>query len=420
MARSSFEDRLEVYLSGVHTGALTRRGNEPVEFRFRDEYLDLVPRPVLGQLFEDDLERTYRGKGAGELPPFFSNLVPEGRLRQIILDAAQISEDGEWELLRFVGADLPGAIEVRTSQSEIPIIPDLDLAQEPGDHGVAGEEDRAARLRFSLAGVQLKFSMLRDGEKLTLPAHGSSGDWIVKFPSPTFPHLPENEFSMMVWARESGFEVPELHLDQASVVVGAPTRWLDQDANVLSIRRFDRDDERRIHQEDFAQVVGLPPRLKYDQLTFEAMAILVRSIVNDEAGDEFVRRLVLMIACGNNDAHLKNWSLLYQDGIRAAWSPLYDQVATVGWPQPDRKLALKLGSVKDFGRIDRAAFDRFAERSGMDPQRVSRQVTETLSGLRRAWSEVGPDLPLPESHRLALEEHWQRMPVLREAGGLPG
>jgi serine/threonine-protein kinase HipA len=223
---------------------------------------------------------------------------------------------------------------------------------------------------------------------------------------------------MMEWAREAGFDVPEMYLDDASGVVGPPARWLEPETKVLTIRRFDRLGGRRIHQEDFAQVVGAPPHLKYDNVTYEAMAILVRNILDEEACDEFVRRLALMIACGNNDGHLKNWSLLYPDGIRAAWSPIYDQVSTVGWPQPDRRLALKLSGIKDFGRIDREAFARFAGKAALNPERVLIILDETLVSLRDAWAEIGDTLPLPQNHREALREHWQRVPLLREVGGL--
>ena len=70
-------------------------------------------------------------------------------------------------------------------------------------------------LRFSLAGVQLKFSAMGDARGgLTIPARGVGGDWIVKLPSLQFPGVPENEFSMMTLARAVGISVPVVKLCQ--------------------------------------------------------------------------------------------------------------------------------------------------------------------------------------------------------------
>jgi serine/threonine-protein kinase HipA len=118
--------------------------------------------------------------------------------------------------------------------------------------------------------------MLRDADKLTLPAKSSSGEWIVKFDSPAFRNMSENKFSMLEWARAGGFEVPECHLHSVEDVVGFPRHYAPADSRVLAIRRYDRLPQgERIHQEDFAQAVGLPPGKKYDQITHEAMGLLV-------------------------------------------------------------------------------------------------------------------------------------------------
>jgi serine/threonine-protein kinase HipA len=126
--------------------------------------------------------------------------------------------------------------------------------------------------------------------------------------------------------------------------------------------------------------------------------------------------LVFTIACGNNDAHLKNWSLIYPDTIRARWSPLYDQVATVAWQGPDRALSLKLAHVREFGGIDRSTFERFSEAVRVDQRRLLDLVDATLERLRAAWREIASSLPLPEDHAAELREHWRKVPLLRSAG----
>ena len=45
------------------------------------------------------------------------------------------------------------------------------------------------------------------------------------------------------------------------------------------------------------------------------------------AGSQFVHRFVTFVVLGNTDAHLKNWALLYPDGITPQLAPLYDVVS---------------------------------------------------------------------------------------------
>lgn len=405
--------RLEVLLHDRLVGHLSETPDGGSEFRFLGAYRDLVPRPVLGQKFEDDLERAHHSRVGLRLPDFFANMVPEGRLRDVIEEMADLEAGDDLALLAFVGRDLPGAVVVR------PIGGDAakSFSKEPESTEIEDEPTMSnGGLRFSLAGVQLKFSMLLREEKLTLPAKDESGDWIVKFDSSTFPKLPENELSMLTWARAAGFEVPECRLFDVDDVVGLPRRYAPEGSRLLAIRRYDRGPEGRVHQEDFAQAVGLPPGKKYDQITYEVMARLVRRFIDEEAVDELVRRLVFTIASGNADAHLKNWSLVYPDAVRARWSPLYDQVSTVAWEGPARVLALKLAGVKEFGRIDRATFERFAEKADIDVRRVLEQVDRILESLRQTWRDIAADMPLPQAHKRSLLEHWRKVPLLRAAG----
>ena len=70
---------------------------------------------------------------------------------------------------------------------------------------IFGDDRSENVLRFSLAGIQLKFSAIIEGRGgLTIPARGMGGSWIVKLPSREFEGVPENEFSMMTLARHIG------------------------------------------------------------------------------------------------------------------------------------------------------------------------------------------------------------------------
>lgn len=404
----------DVFLHDGLVGHLVDDERE-ITFRFVDAYRTLARRPVLGQCFEDDLDRDHAGK-RGELPPFFANLVPEEGLRHLVAKATGAEVSDDLSILEAVGLDLPGAVQLRPSLAleDIPDRADTAPDEGAGDHLAPGGD-----LRFSLTGVQLKFSAVRDADKLALPAKGRYGAWIVKLEGDRFPGLVDNEYSTLMWAGASGFEVPECELVTADDLSGPLRDHVEHRARGLAVRRYDRDGARRIHQEDFAQVMNLPPRLKYEHIKYEQLAYFVRVTSGEDGYEEFLRRLAFVVASGNADAHLKNWSLIYPDGVRCGLAPLYDQVSTVAWLRSHRQLgleqlALKLAGVKKFGSIDARAFERLAERAHAPAKRTVDVVRETLAVTAAAFRSLRGSLPMPAEHIVALDEHWRRVPLLRE------
>jgi serine/threonine-protein kinase HipA len=403
----------EVFLNDTSTGWLASDEEGRVSFRFSDSYRARAVRPVLSQSFEDNLDRVYWGRRAGELPAFFANVLPEGRFREVLERSLGLEDTDDLALLAAVAEDLPGAVRVGASSEPAPFgAPDESGTEANGN----GREQ--IEFRFSLAGVQLKFSMVQQNGKLALPAHGGAGEWIVKVGATEYPSLAENEFSIMTWAKRAGFDVPEIELRPADRVE-AIRKYAPEGSRVLVIRRFDRASGHRIHQEDFMQVFGWAPSgdRKYKG-TYESLASVVFALLGNEGYEELLRRLALVIASGNNDAHLKNWSLLYRDGVTPSLAPIYDQVATVAWPRLDREHALKLSGARDFYRVNVDSVRRLARKLQVNTDRSIEVVRETLANLRAAWPRVLHDTPLPDDHIAAVVEHWGRVPLLREIGQL--
>lgn len=398
---------LDVLLGEVLVGRLSEDSQGRLSFRITDEYRQLPNRPVLSQSFEDDLLKVYRGRH-GELPAFFANVAPEGPLRDLIESSLQIPAGDELGLLEAVGGDLPGAIELRPGWDE----PVGDEETEDAEGPLDAQEDHG-QLRFSLAGVQLKFSVLREGESLTLPVKGQQGEWIAKLDSSRFPRVVENEYATLEWARAAGFPVPECHVEPVSALSPALRGYAGPDGRVLVIRRYDRIGGRRIHQEDFAQVTGLPPRLKYDHITYEQLARIVLGVAGPEAYDDFVRRLAFVLASGNTDAHLKNWSLVYPDGIRAELSPLYDQVCTIAWPELKPELSLKLAGLKNLLQIDEKSFLKLAAKAGAEGDRTVSLLKSSLERIAEAWSGSAGRGVMPVPHVASLRAYWEQAPLLR-------
>ena len=190
---------LRIKLGNRLVGTITNVVTDKNIFVFDPGYVEDEQRPVLS-LSYFDIERnliTRPREVQRRLPPFFSNLLPErdGVLRDYLAQRAGISPEREFPLLWLVGADLPGAVIAEDSEGQ-PLPP-------PEEKSATREANKDEVLRFSLAGVQLKFSAIsRGGKQLRIPAQGRDGQWIVKLPSPRFPKVPENEFAMMTLAKE--------------------------------------------------------------------------------------------------------------------------------------------------------------------------------------------------------------------------
>ena len=260
------------------------------------------------------------------LPPFFSNLLPEGPLREYLAQQAGVKPLREFFLLAALGADLPGALTATPlTGGDVPEGDDSAHPERRADDQV---------LRFSLAGVQLKFSAIMEASGgLTIPAHGVGGSWIVKLPSMRFSSVPENEFVMLELARSVGITVPEIRLVPIQEMHGLPGEAARMDGKALVVRRFDRGpDAQPIHMEDFAQVFGVFPDDKYGHRSYANIAAVLWAEAGEESTYEFVRRLVFSVLIGNGDMHLKNWSLLYPDSRIPVLSPAYDFVSTLPVP----------------------------------------------------------------------------------------
>lgn len=400
------EIRHSVWLRGDRVGTLFQRGDY-TRFVFSDEYLDDPDRPVLGLLFEQDLSA--RHAAALRLPCWFSNLLPEGRLREWIAADRKVSPQREMELLAQVGHDLPGAVRVLPAPdgegSEIEWLP----KPSPISSVHRWEQDT---WRFSLAGVALKFSMLAKGDRLTLPAFGVGGDWIVKLPDQTYPDVPRNEFTMMSLAASAGIAVPPVQLVHREELEGLPPDvWTSREEWAYAIRRFDRNANRdSIHIEDLAQVRNVYPEDKYLG-NYETVAALAHRGHDLDGLREFARRLAFTVLIANGDAHLKNWSLIYSDPRVPTLAPAYDMVSTAYYLGERETLGLKFGGTRRFDQVTVSTFERLQRRLRAPQAELAGCVAELVERVRLHWPEhrdqlsVNPELASSIESNIATGNH---------------
>jgi serine/threonine-protein kinase HipA len=315
--------------------------------------------------------------------------LPEGRLRERVAAELKAHPDREFELLAALGRDLPGAVILAAVDT-----PESMRNSRGGPTPTQTARDFPLELRASLAGMQLKFSMLRQGQRFTFAGDGQLGNFILKPPSRDFDSLPRVEAATMSVAREVGIEVPEILLVEPSAVndIRAISDFPTHEP-LYAIRRFDRLDHLgRRHTEDFAQVFNLRTTQKYGHANYEQIARtlwLYAGGLDDVR--EMSRRLALNILMGNGDAHVKNWSLLYEDPRRPRLSPAYDLVATIVYTSTDDSVALNMGKIREFKRIGLDTFESFLQRVGLDDQLredVMTTVISTGKAILESWERI--------------------------------
>jgi serine/threonine-protein kinase HipA len=398
---------LDVFLGDRRAGTLTNLGSDHNVFVFDPAYVADTNRPILSLGF-------FNAKGELSAPtrppqvrllPFFANLLPEGHLRTYLAERAQINPARDFPLLWLLGEDLPGAVIARHSTGvELP----------PHDHDdvvpPAIQNDPQV-LKFSLAGVQLKFSAIRESNGgLTIPVHGKNGKWIVKMPSATYALVPENEYTMLSFAQRVGIDVPEIGLTEAADIANLPPEVRRDLGKAMYIKRFDRAGDARIHSEDFAQIFNQYPANKYDNVSYANMLSGIWRTMGEEQAEEFVRRLVFSIGIGNADMHLKNWSVIYPDGKTPRLAPAYDYVSTVVYI-PNDTLALTIARTKEWEQVSDDLLERFARRAAVPRGVVLTAAHDMVERIHAEIPHLNDQQLLPPRFIDGIEQHMSRIPI---------
>lgn len=406
-------DELAVELHGVRAGTLIRT-REGSRFEVDETYAALPAgrRAVLSQRLEEHVWQSWSSRQG--VPAWFEHLLPEPHtiLRTLIARSAGVRSVRSYPMLALVGGDLPGAVVVRDPASDVARMPRLG-ADAVDRRSSEGEPTAAVErvLRFSLAGVQAKLSAERVGNSLVVSTSDHDGDWwIAKFADQRYPGVPENEHAVMRWASEAGLDVASVRLFGAEQVSGVPAEFA-RDEPVLGVKRFDRTSGGRVHQEDFAQVlgVGLGATDKYEQTNNDTILRVIAALAPQDI-DETIRRMVFNVLAGNGDAHAKNWSLRYEDGVTPRLSPAYDLLFTLPFTD-DNGLALRLGREREFSAIETRTFGIMAERAGVEADRGEAVARNAVVAILSALADGTFGALAPKGMRTQLDEHIARVPL---------
>lgn len=193
-------------------------------------------------------------------------------------------------------------------------------------------EAAARAVQMSIQGMQPKVSAVLRVSQGRMEIVDQGGRYIVKPPHLLYAELPENEALTMSLAATLDIEVPVHGL------------LLNADGTrSYFIRRFDREGWDKRPVEDFAQLTGASRDTKYDSST-ERLIEVIDTFCTFPVLErlKFLDRLLFAFLTGNEDMHLKNWSLITRDA-RVELSPAYDLLnSTIPNPRSREELALPL------------------------------------------------------------------------------
>ncbi|MCG8653954.1 MAG: HipA domain-containing protein, partial [Pirellulales bacterium] len=333
---------------------------------------------------------------------WFAHLLPQGAMRRWQASVFGVDEDDAFGLLASLGNNLPGAVVLTRGKPTVHAETAFTRSAAPADN------DIDSSLKFSLAGAQWKLSAHATQKGLTMAVKGTQFSYIAKFHATAYPGLPRCEFATMQWARESGLVVPSIELRNVEDFDRLPEEVPQGDGTVFLVERFDRigGSAKRVHMEDFGQILDRPPGPQQYYGSYEEIAAVVRWIAPDSKY-AFLDQLVFTIACGNGDAHLKNFSIVYAERRRPKLSPCYDLVSTLVYG--DQDLSLALGGSKAWSGMNIERFDSILSSLEVPIPEGRARIKSMLRQTLQAWHRDEIQSAYVESHKSKIVEHLARL-----------
>ena len=397
---------LDVYLHGELVGELTQDEGGQLRFQYGKSWLERPHATPLSRSLPLRKERFTRNECRG----FFGGILPEESKRETIAHNLGISARNDYAMLEQIGGECAGAVTFVPAGQPPPErnyhyrpLSSHELAallkELPRRPLLAGEEG----MRLSLAGAQDKIAVRIEGDEISLPLGGAPSTHIVKPAVERFEGVVFNEALCMELAAATGLSAARTE-----------TRTLDG-VECLLVARYDRVHRpvtggdpvlERIHQEDFCQALGIVSEMKYQKEggpSLKQCFALLRDVSSAPVIDlaRLLDTVIYNYLIGNNDAHGKNFSLLYHDvgkeNARVRLAPLYDLVSTIYYPELSQNMAMKIGGEYSSERVAPNNFERLAEDAGLARPIVKRRVPELADMLVAAIARMEMRTPTSEA-----------------------
>jgi serine/threonine-protein kinase HipA len=388
---------LDVYIGDDITGRLVQDDGGQMSFTYAEGWLKKEGATPLSQSLPLQAE-TFKGK---ECRGFFGGILPEQEKREIIARNLGISARNDYAMLERIGGECAGAVTFVPAGGALPErnydyrkLTDNELGgilrELPKRPLLAGENG----IRLSLAGAQDKVAVRIENGEISLPLGGAPSTHILKPAVARFEGVVFNEALCMKLAAASG-------LPAAAV----ETRTVDG-IDFLLVERYDRRHKKsadgkpileRLHQEDLCQALGFVSEMKYQAEggpSLKQCFALLRDVSSAPVIDlaNLLDAVIFNYLAGNNDAHGKNYSLIYRPlekgGRETRLSPLYDIVSTVYYSDLSRDMAMKIGKEYSSEKITAKDFEQLAEEAGLGRALVRRRVPDLADTVIQSLTKV--------------------------------
>ena len=336
---------------------------------------------------------------------FFEGLLPEGFTRHSVASWMHVDEGDYLSILAGLGRECLGALCICESDAEGDISPryeklSIDQVKQLAREGTTKSVQLVTKAHLSLTGASGKVGLYYDQESREwyLPEGSAPSTHILKQSHVRLREIVVNEQLSLLAASYLGIRVPHSFI----VNVG---RNRDEDV-LLATRRFDRIISKgpmmvdglqvpsRLHQEDFAQAMGIASAHKYETNGEEYLMKMFRLIRNHSANpvqDQLALwdMVVFHFLAGNTDGHIKNFSLLYGKDLKSIrLAPAYDIISTAVYESSTRDMAFSVGGDISLDEITRDSFAREAARIGLGSRmalaRLDRMAERFPDALQKA------------------------------------
>jgi len=383
---------LKVYYEEQQVGVLHPDAKKRLSFDYTPEWLGAAESFPVSKSMPLTKE-TYTDTAHS----FFTNLLPEAGLRDYVCAQLRISPNNDYDLLKKVGGDCAGALRVLPDEESCAFD---DACYEPITEFASAEallsltQSHTGEVRLSLAGAQYKMPVYLKDCALYLPLKQAPSSHIMKFSNPQYRRVPEDEFLVTTLARRIGINVVDLSLFPFG----------ESKLATISLR-YDRTLKegrlRRLHQEDFCQVMGISGIIKYEQEggpSLNDCINIIRQYSHDVINDtkSLLSWMVFNVLVGNCDAHGKNLAFLYKQG-KTRLAPFYDLVATINYPRVSKNMAMSIGDERNVHNIRKSCWVAQARIMGVSPQMLcdlaadmSDQIISTIEEEFAACHQVNP------------------------------
>jgi serine/threonine-protein kinase HipA len=388
---------LNVYLHTELAGRLTQDGDGDMSFQYAESWLQRAGAIPLSHSLPLRAERFRRKECRG----FFGGILPEEAKREMIARNLGISARNDYAMLERIGGECAGAVTFLPHGESMPDrhYGYRDLSEEelatilkelPRRPLLAGEEG----IRLSLAGAQDKLAVRLEGRTISLPLGGAPSTHILKPNVERFEGVVFNEAFCMRLAAAAGLRVAAIETREVGGI------------SFLLVERYDRHHRpvpdgapvvERLHQEDFCQALGIVSEQKYQKEggpSLKQCFALLRDVSSVPAIDvgRLLDDVVFNFVVGNNDAHGKNYSLVYGAGRagehQIQLSPLYDVVSSIYYPELSREMAMRIGEQYSSERVTLRDFEKLAEDAKLGRPLVRDRLTEMTERVRAAVANV--------------------------------